>query len=58
MHQFSISIFKQLDLGHSLDNLYMLNGNFQDSLKSLLDPSFLDRLQLIFPKDFKKHQQN
>ena len=36
----------------------MLNGTFQDSLKSLFDKkqNAIDRMQVIFPKDFKKDQ--
>lgn len=28
MHQYAVDLFKQLDRGHAVDNLYMLNGHF------------------------------
>lgn len=28
MHQYAVYLFKQLDRGHAVDNLYMLNGHF------------------------------
>ena len=28
MHQYAVDLFKQLDRGHAVDNLYMLNGQF------------------------------
>lgn len=33
MHQFSVALFEQLDAGRPVDNLYLLNGHFQDALK-------------------------
>jgi hypothetical protein len=47
MHQFTVDLFKQLDSGHHVDNLYMLNGHLQDSLKSLFEKratNYLDRM--------------
>ncbi len=28
MHEFSVELFKQLDSGLAVDNLYMINGHF------------------------------
>ena len=60
MHQFSLELFKKLDLGRPIDNLYMLNGHFVDSLKPLftirdsLGEIALNRMQVTFSKDMSK----
>lgn len=60
MHQFAIDLFNKLDSGHNVDNLYMLNGQFKDSLKPLFNKSgndnmtVLDRIRVQFTPEFKK----
>ena len=64
MHQFSLELFKKLDSGRPIDNLYMLNGHFIDCLKPLftirdsLGEIALNRMQVTFSKDVSKAQSH
>jgi hypothetical protein len=57
MHEFSIELFRQLDSGLPVDNLYMINGHFQDTLRQLFETNKLstphysigERLNITFP---------
>jgi len=53
MHQYSVELFTQLDQGKPIDNLYLLNGHFLDTLKPLFsNPSLDQRFRVTFSKDF------
>lgn len=58
MHQFSVDLFRKLDDGSPIDNLYMLNGHFLDSLRPLFakgnNEHVLNRMQVVFAKDVSR----
>ena len=59
MHQFASTLFKQLDNGRPVDNLYMLNGHFADTIKPLFtkdSSSMFERMQISFNRDIERLQ--
>jgi hypothetical protein len=47
-----------MDKGRTVDNLYLVNGHFHESLSSLSNKAdnFLERMRIIFRDEPKKHK--
>eukprot|EP00347_Sterkiella_histriomuscorum_P006822 403351300 len=62
MHQFGLSLFKQMDKGRTIDNLYMVNGQFRESVShnSFLhkDAEFLEKIRVVFKEDPRQYAIN
>ncbi|CDW85435.1 gamma-tubulin complex component 5 [Stylonychia lemnae] len=57
MHQFSTQIFKQLDKGKQIDNLYMINGHFNESVcQNLKGADFIEKIRITFSDEPKTHK--